>query len=60
MHEDNQFSRCGHTLLWISNHIFHRALLFPPSPSIGNNWFYCETAHDIYIDLLCTSAFSIG
>ncbi|CAH2051092.1 unnamed protein product, partial [Thlaspi arvense] len=26
MHEDNQFSRCGWTLLWISDHILHRAL----------------------------------
>ena len=25
MHEDNQFGRCGRTLLWISDHILHRA-----------------------------------
>ncbi|KAL2225252.1 UNVERIFIED_CONTAM: Protein TIC, partial [Sesamum indicum] len=24
MHEDNQFGRCGRTLLWISDHILHR------------------------------------
>ncbi|GLT69145.1 hypothetical protein SLA2020_413210 [Shorea laevis] len=71
MHEDNQFGRCGRTLLWISDHIFHRALLSLPSPSsdyrrrnreesISNNWFYYGTAHDVHIDLLCASASSIG
>nr|YP_009561670.1 hypothetical chloroplast RF19 [Commiphora gileadensis]QAT19758.1 hypothetical chloroplast RF19 [Commiphora gileadensis] len=74
MHEDNQFGRCGRTLLWISDHILHRALLSLPSPSSGygrrrrrnreegisNNWFYCGTAHDVHIDLLCASASSIG
>ncbi|KAG5576166.1 hypothetical protein H5410_056300 [Solanum commersonii] len=35
MHEDNQFGRCGRTLLWISDHILHRALLSLPSPSSG-------------------------
>ncbi|KAL5784943.1 hypothetical protein ACOSQ2_007335 [Xanthoceras sorbifolium] len=59
MHEDNQFGRCGRTLLWISDHILHRALLSLPSPSsgygrrnreegIGNNWFYCGTTHDVH------------
>ncbi|KAF4348541.1 hypothetical protein F8388_000220 [Cannabis sativa] len=33
MHEDNKFGRCGRTLLWISDHILHRALLSLPSPS---------------------------
>ena len=33
MHEDNQFGNCGRTLLWISDHILHRALLSLPSPS---------------------------
>ncbi|KAK1549077.1 hypothetical protein Q3G72_027765 [Acer saccharum] len=48
-----------------------RALLSLTSPSsgygrrnreegIGNNWFYCGTAHDVHIDLLCASASSIG
>ncbi|GFP90024.1 protein tic 214 [Phtheirospermum japonicum] len=35
MHKDNQFGRCGRTLLWISDHILHRALLSLPSPSSG-------------------------
>ena len=74
MHEDNQFGRCGRTLLWISDHILHRALLSLPSPSSGygrrrrrnreegisNNRFYYGTAHDVHIDLLCASASSIG
>ncbi|KAK2633322.1 hypothetical protein Ddye_032464 [Dipteronia dyeriana] len=70
MHEDNQFGRCGRTLLWISDHILHRALLSyfselglwkkEPREGIGNNWFYCGTAHDVHIDLLCASASSIG
>uniref|UniRef100_A0A6N2L878 Uncharacterized protein n=1 Tax=Salix viminalis TaxID=40686 RepID=A0A6N2L878_SALVM len=33
MHEDNQFGRCGRTLLWISDHILHGTLLSLPSPS---------------------------
>ena len=71
MHEDNKFGRFGRTLLWISDHILHRALLSLPSPSSGygrrnreggisNNWFYYGTAHDVHIDLLCASASSIG
>ena len=63
MHEDNQFGHCGWTLLWISDHIFHWALLSLPSLSLGyrrrnreesisNNWFYYGTAHDVHIDLL--------
>ncbi|KAK9660400.1 hypothetical protein RND81_O221600 [Saponaria officinalis] len=35
MHDDNKFARCGRTLLWISDHILHRALLSLPSPSSG-------------------------
>ncbi|CAI0383957.1 unnamed protein product [Linum tenue] len=35
MHEDNQFGRCGRTLLWISDHILHGAFLSLPSPSSG-------------------------
>ncbi|KAJ6827433.1 hypothetical protein M6B38_368725 [Iris pallida] len=35
MHEDNKFGRCGWTLLWIYDHILHRALLSLPSPSSG-------------------------
>ena len=71
MHEDNKFGRFGRTLLWISDHILHRALLSLPSPSlaygrrnreesISNNRFYYGTAHDVHIDLLCASASSIG
>ncbi|KAK4774438.1 hypothetical protein SAY86_009373 [Trapa natans] len=74
MYEDNQFGRYGRTLLWISDHILHRTLLSLPSPSsdygkrrgrnreegISNNGFYCGTAHDVHIDLLCASASSIG
>ncbi|WOH15131.1 hypothetical protein DCAR_0934668 [Daucus carota subsp. sativus] len=62
MHEDNQFGR-GRTLLWISDHILHRALLSLPSPSSGygsrrrrnreegisNNRFYYGTAHEYFI-----------
>uniref|UniRef100_A0A6N2K3S4 Uncharacterized protein n=2 Tax=Salix viminalis TaxID=40686 RepID=A0A6N2K3S4_SALVM len=74
MHEDNQFGRCGRTLLWISDHILHGTLLSLPSPSSGyrrrrrrnreegisNNRFYYGAAHDVHIDLLCASASSIG
>ena len=73
MHEDNQFGHYGRVLLWISDHILHRALLSLPSSSSGyrirrrrnreeginNNWFYYGTTHDVYIDLLCASASSI-
>ncbi|XLU68083.1 hypothetical protein S245_027136 [Arachis hypogaea] len=71
MHEDNKFGRCGRTLLWISEHILHRALLSLPSSSsdyarrdreetISNSWVYYGTAHHVHIDLLCTFASSIG
>ncbi|KAK8948218.1 hypothetical protein KSP40_PGU008293 [Platanthera guangdongensis] len=71
MHEYNKFGRCGRALLWISDHILHRALLSLPSKSsvygrrnrkegISNNWFYCGIAHDVHIDLLCASTSSIG
>ena len=33
MHEDNEFDSCGQTLLWIYDHICHRALLSLPSSS---------------------------
>ncbi|KAK7838946.1 hypothetical protein CFP56_018900 [Quercus suber] len=69
MHEDNQFGRCGWTLLWIFDHIFHRAFLSLPCPSLGyrrrnreerisNNWFYY--GNDVHINLLCAFASSIG
>uniref|UniRef100_A0A6N2KR00 Uncharacterized protein n=1 Tax=Salix viminalis TaxID=40686 RepID=A0A6N2KR00_SALVM len=72
MHEDNQFGRCGRTLLWISDHILHGTLLSSFSSSvieegeeereegISNNRFYYGAAHDVHIDLLCASASSIG
>ncbi|KAI3892105.1 hypothetical protein MKW92_020393 [Papaver armeniacum] len=71
MHEDNKFGHCGRTLLWISDHILHRALLSLPSPSSGygrrnreggisNNGFYYGTTHDVHIDILCASPYSIG
>ncbi|KAK7240007.1 hypothetical protein RIF29_43218 [Crotalaria pallida] len=70
MHEDNEFGRCGRTLLWISDHILHRALLSLPSSSSGyargdreenisNNWVYWGTAHDVHIALLYPFASSI-
>ncbi|KAH0448054.1 hypothetical protein IEQ34_021854 [Dendrobium chrysotoxum] len=71
MHEDIKFVHCGRVLLWISDHILHRALLSLPSSSSGygrrnrergiiNNWFYCGITHDVHIDLLCASTSSIG
>ncbi|XLS44836.1 hypothetical protein HN51_001701 [Arachis hypogaea] len=68
---DNEFGRCGRTLLWISEHILHRALLSLPSSSsdyarrdreetISNSWVYYGTAHHVHIDLLCAFASSIG
>ena len=66
MHEDSQFGRCGRTLLWISDHILHKAFLSHPSlnsdygrrrrrnreDGSSNNRFYYGTAHDVHIDLL--------
>ncbi|KAL5724559.1 hypothetical protein ACHQM5_007802 [Ranunculus cassubicifolius] len=71
MHEDNKFGHCGRTLLWIFDHILHRALIFLSSPSSGygrrrreggfsNNRFYCGTTHNVHINLLCASASIIG
>lgn len=68
MHENNQFGRCGRTLLWISGHVLHRALWYLPSLSscygrrnkyegMNNSWFCYGNAH---IDLLCSSAPNIG
>ncbi|KAL8134410.1 hypothetical protein AgCh_009439 [Apium graveolens] len=59
---------------WVSLNPYARALLSLPSPSSGygrrrrrnreegisNNMFYYGTANDVHIDLLCTSASSIG
>ncbi|KAL5749447.1 hypothetical protein ACOSP7_024050 [Xanthoceras sorbifolium] len=50
MHEDNQFDRCGRTLLWISDHILHRALLFL------SHWIYriqiCRITHALIFYIL--------
>nr|VDD24536.1 unnamed protein product [Brassica rapa] len=35
MHEDNQFGRCGRTLLWISDHILHRGPLISSFSELG-------------------------
>ncbi|KAL4357287.1 hypothetical protein AHAS_Ahas09G0171600 [Arachis hypogaea] len=51
MHEYNEFSRYGQTLLWISEHILHRVFLSLPSSSsdyarrdreetISSSWVY--------------------
>nr|VDD25132.1 unnamed protein product [Brassica oleracea] len=75
MHEDNQFDSfvVGLYYGFLTTFSIEPSYLFllrarvmdegeegTKKESISNNWFYCGTAHDVHIDLLCASAFSIG